>query len=78
MRQHVAGRLAARQPGREERALAHPRPAGDHDPAIGAVRDQELIEPSQQRGASDEPDVSRSFRREVDQPRRFRRWRRGY
>ena len=38
MRHHGAGCLAPRQPRREHRALAHPRPAGHHDPAIGPVR----------------------------------------
>jgi hypothetical protein len=70
----VIGTLAARQPRREQRALAHARPAGRHDPAIGAILDQELVEPGQQRGASNEPLVPRSFRREIDQPRRSRRW----
>ena len=36
---------------RRKRALVHPRPAGHHDPPIGAARDQELIEPSQERDA---------------------------
>jgi hypothetical protein len=78
MRHHSAGRLSPRQPRSEQRALAYARPAGHHDPAIGVVLDQELVEPIQQRGASDEPVVSLAFRREVDQPRRPRRWRQGY
>ena len=57
MRHHGAGRLAPRQPRREQRALAHPRPAGHHDPALGCALDQLLIELGQQRGAPDEPDV---------------------
>jgi hypothetical protein len=72
-----SGGLAPRQPGRKQRALAHPRPAGHHDPAAGGVLDQELIEPRQQRGAPDEARVARSFRREVD-PRPLRRRGRGY
>ncbi|HEX7841793.1 MAG TPA: hypothetical protein VF469_30190 [Kofleriaceae bacterium] len=44
MRHHGARRLAPRQPRRQDGALAHPGAAGDHDPAIGAALDQQLIE----------------------------------
>ncbi|MEO7730254.1 MAG: hypothetical protein ABIY55_04730 [Kofleriaceae bacterium] len=68
----VARGLAPRQPLREQRALAHPRSAGHDEPAIDGLADQQLIELRQERGASHEARVSRSFCREVD-PRRFRR-----
>ena len=48
-----------------------------HDPAGGAVLDQELIEPRQQRGAPDDARVSCAFCRKVE-PRPLRRRGRGY
>jgi len=54
MRHHGARRLASRQPRRQDGALAHPRAAGDHHPAIAAAVDQQRIEPHQQRFAPDE------------------------
>jgi len=42
------------QPRRQDGALAHPRTAGDHHPAIVAAVDQQLIEAGQQRFAPDE------------------------
>jgi hypothetical protein len=73
MRNRGTGRLSPCQPCGEEGALAHARAAGDHDPSVGAIRDQELIEPRKVHRSPDEARVSRSFCREVDQPRRFRR-----
>ena len=54
MRYRRAGRFAARQPRRQDRALAHPRTAGDHDPAVAIAVDQQLIEAGQQRRAANE------------------------
>ena len=54
VRHHGAGPLVPREPRREQRALAHSRPAGHHDPAIRVVCGQELIEPGQQHLAADE------------------------
>jgi len=57
----VARGLAPRQPLREQCALAHPRSAGQHDPSIDGLLDQELIELRQEHGTPDEARVSRSF-----------------
>jgi hypothetical protein len=54
MRHRDACRLAARQPRRQDRALAHARTAGDHDPAVAIAVDQQLIEATQQLRPSDE------------------------
>jgi hypothetical protein len=79
MRHRGTGRLAPRQPGREQRALAHPRTAGDHRPAIGRAVDQQLIELGQEpraadaRLASDEelrPRLITSLRKSLPQRRR--------
>lgn len=43
-----------RQPRREQRTLAHARPAGDRHPAIQLAIDQELVEPPQLPRAPDE------------------------
>jgi hypothetical protein len=75
---HRAHRRPPHQPCGEERTLTHARPARHHDPAIRAVFYQQLIEPIQQRGTPDEPSVPLELRREVDDPRRSRRWRQGY
>jgi hypothetical protein len=53
----------------EHGALAHPRPAGHHDPAIGAVGDHELVEPGQQLRAPNESRVPLPPDREIDRPR---------
>src|SRR5262249_46800425 len=53
-RDPVTGALAPGQPPREQRALAHTRPAGDEDPAIGAIGDQQLIEPIEEIVTADE------------------------
>ena len=77
VRDHGAGAFSPVQPRCEQRAFAHARATGHHDPAVGAVLDQELIEPRQQRGTLDEARVSCSFCREVE-PRPLRRRERGY
>jgi hypothetical protein len=76
-RDHGAGAFSSVQPRGEQRALAHARPTGHHDPAVGGILDQDLIEPRQQRGAPDEARVSCSFCREVE-PSPLRRRGRGY
>src|SRR6185436_21029046 len=58
VRHHGAGHLASQKPRREQCALAHPRTTGHHDPAIGVVCDQKLIEPGQQNLAPNEPLVA--------------------
>lgn len=58
MRHRGAALLAARQPRRQDRALAHPRTAGDHDPVVAIAVDQQLIKAGQQLRAADELLVS--------------------
>jgi hypothetical protein len=55
MRNGRAGRLATRKPRRQDRALAHPGPAGHHHPAIGVVGNQQPIELGKRRRATEEP-----------------------
>jgi hypothetical protein len=69
MRHRAACRLAPREPGREHRALAHPRPAGHHDPAVDGAREEQLVEPGQQTIAPHEPRVSLPLEREADRLR---------
>ena len=73
MRHHGARGLAARQPRRQDGALAHPRAAGDHDPSGLAGTEQPRVELRQHVLAPDEPAVSLPLDREVDQLRPRRR-----
>ena len=39
-----ASRLASRQPGRQDRALAHAGPAGHYDPAVPVILEKQPVE----------------------------------
>src|SRR5215467_10632305 len=71
-------RFAARQPLRQDRALAHTGAAGDHDPSRLAGSVEPLVELPENVLAPDEPDMPLPFCREVDQPRLGRQCRWGY
>jgi len=73
MRHRGAGGLAPVEPRRQEGALAHARPARDHDPPRVVRPEQPLVEPRQHIVAPDEPAVSPALEREVDPLRRRRR-----
>lgn len=72
MRHHGARCLVPRQPRRQDRALAHPWAPREHDPTSLARPVEAVVEPCQHILARDEPLVSFSLCREVDQPRLLR------
>jgi hypothetical protein len=72
MRHRSAGGLPPVEPPRKDGALAHAWPARDDDPSRVVRPEQPRVEPRQHVLAPDEPPMSPSLGREIDQLRR--RW----